>query len=91
MGAKSLLCKYASCEHVWMEVALKLASAALVSAPRKPFRSSFHGQVVAMNSLWLSLAILLAMSAIILTVRPYAQPQMNSLQGFAFACHPTFT
>ena len=77
LGAKSLLAKYASGEHVWMEVALKLASAALVS-------------LVAMKSLWLSMAILLGMSAIIFTVRPYAQPHMNSLQGMAFACHTAF-
>lgn len=74
MGAKRLLCKYASCRNVRMEVALKLASMALVSV------------VTARDGPWLSVAICLAMALVIGVARPYAKPQVNTLQSFSFSC-----
>ncbi|CAE7892400.1 unnamed protein product, partial [Symbiodinium necroappetens] len=74
IGAKQLLCKYAYCGGVWMEVALKLSSACLVSV------------VSSRDGLWLSVAITFGMAVIIGSVRPFAQPQVNALQSFSFCC-----
>ncbi|CAE7706626.1 RCH2 [Symbiodinium sp. CCMP2456] len=73
-GAKRLLCKYASCRNVRMEVALKLASITLVSV------------VTARDGPWLSVAVCLAMALVIGLARPYAKPQVNTLQSFSFSC-----
>eukprot|EP00439_Symbiodinium_sp_Y106_P055427 s2338_g7.t1 len=73
-GAKRLLCKYASCRNVRMEVVLKLASMALVSV------------VTARDGPWLSVAICLAVALVIGVARPYAKPQVNTLQSFSFSC-----
>ncbi|CAK9004781.1 unnamed protein product, partial [Durusdinium trenchii] len=74
LGAKQLLCKYGSCQFVWLEVCSKLASAALVSV------------VSSKDGLWLSVAITLGMALIIGTARPFVQPQVNVLQTTSFAC-----
>ncbi|CAE7546042.1 GSO2 [Symbiodinium natans] len=74
LGARQLLCKYAYCDGVWMEVALKLASACLVPV------------VSARDGLWLSMAITFGMAVIIGSARPFAQPQVNTLQSFSFCC-----
>ncbi|CAE7745200.1 MIK2 [Symbiodinium sp. CCMP2592] len=74
IGAKQLLCKYAYCGGVWMEVALKLSSACLVSV------------VSSRDGLWLSVAITFGMAVIVGSVRPFAQPQVNTLQSFSFCC-----
>jgi len=74
IGAKQLLCKYAYCGGVWMEVALKLSAACLVSV------------VSSKDGLWLSVAITFGMAVIVGSVRPFAQPQVNSLQSFSFCC-----
>ncbi|CAE7206176.1 unnamed protein product [Symbiodinium sp. CCMP2456] len=74
IGAKQLLCKYAYCGGVWMEVALKLSSACLVSV------------VSSRDGLWLSVAITFGMAVIVGSVRPFAQPQVNALQSFSFCC-----
>jgi len=73
-GAKRRLCKYASCRNVRMEVVLKLASMALVSV------------VTARDGPWLSVAICLAVALVIGVARPYAKPQVNTLQSFSFSC-----
>eukprot|EP00913_Durusdinium_trenchii_P019936 g18739.t1 len=73
LGAKQLFCKYAKCENVWMEVCIKVMAAALVS-------------VVAVNNLWLSVAITLGMALVIGLTRPFVQPQLNVLQTACFAC-----
>jgi len=73
LGAKQLFCKYAKCENVWMEVCTKVAAAALVS-------------VVAVDNLWLCVAITLGMALVIGLAQPFAQPQMNVLQSVCFAC-----
>eukprot|EP00439_Symbiodinium_sp_Y106_P032306 s867_g3.t2 len=74
IGAKQLLCKYAYCGGVWMEVALKLSAACLVSV------------VSSKDGLWLSVAITFGMAVIVGSVRPFAQPQVNTLQSFSFCC-----
>eukprot|EP00913_Durusdinium_trenchii_P019939 g18741.t1 len=73
LGAKQLFLKYAKCENVWMEVCVKVTAAALVS-------------VVAVNNLWLSVAITLGMALVIGLTRPFVQPQLNVLQTACFAC-----
>jgi len=73
LGAKQLFCKYAKSENVWMEVCIKVAAAALVS-------------VVAVDNLWLCVAITLGMALVIGLAQPFAQPQMNVLQSACFAC-----
>ncbi|CAE7391857.1 RLK7 [Symbiodinium natans] len=74
IGAKQLLSKYACCNNVWMEVALKLASAVLVSV------------VATQDGMWLSVAVTLGMALIIGVAQPFAQPQANTLQSFCFLC-----
>ena len=43
-------------------------------------------QVVAVDSLWLCVAITLGMALVIGLAQPFAQPQMNVLQSACFAC-----
>jgi len=73
VGTKELLCKYAPCEKVWMEVLLKGASAVLVA-------------VATMNSLWLSVAVALTMAAVVAVASPFVQPEMDALQCLCFCC-----
>lgn len=73
MGTKDLLCKYAQCDKVWMEVLLKAASALMVA-------------VAAMNSRWLAVAVALTMAAVVAVASPFAQPQINVLQCLCFCC-----
>mmetsp|Transcript_36661 Transcript_36661/g.79059 ORF Transcript_36661/g.79059 Transcript_36661/m.79059 type:complete len:121 (+) Transcript_36661:2545-2907(+) len=56
-----------------MEVCTKVAAAALVS-------------VVAVDNLWLCVAITLGMALVTGLTQPFAQPQMNVLQSACFAC-----
>ncbi|CAE7297829.1 inlA [Symbiodinium sp. CCMP2592] len=73
MGTKDLLCKYAQCDKVWMEVLLKAASALMVA-------------VATMNSRWLAVAVALTMAAVVAAASPFAQPQINMLQCLCFCC-----
>ena len=43
-------------------------------------------QVVAVDNLWLCVAITLGMALVIGLAQPFAQPQMNVLQSACFAC-----
>jgi len=43
-------------------------------------------QVVAVDNLWLCVAITLGMALVIGLAQPFAQPQMNVLQSSCFAC-----
>eukprot|EP00913_Durusdinium_trenchii_P026011 g24404.t2 len=74
VGAKRLLCKYATFRDVWMEVLLKLVAAALVSV------------VSTKDGLMLSVALMLGMAIIIGVMSPYARPQINTLQSLCFTC-----
>ncbi|CAE7709139.1 unnamed protein product, partial [Symbiodinium microadriaticum] len=74
IGAKQLLNKYASGSYVWMEGIMKLASAVLVAV------------VTVRNGFWLSLGVNVLMALIVGVARPFAQPQVNSLQSFCFTC-----
>ena len=49
---------------------------------------AFRGtlQVVAVDNLWLCVAITLGMALVIGLAQPFAQPQMNVLQSACFAC-----
>eukprot|EP00435_Cladocopium_sp_Y103_P013945 s3795_g3.t1 len=93
LGAKQLFCKYAKCENVWMEVCTKVAAAALVSVPWRVSARVGLGSielpcayVVAVDNLWLCVAITLGMALVIGLAQPFAQPQMNVLQSACFAC-----
>ena len=46
----------------------------------------FTAKVVAVNNLWLSVAITLGMALVIGLTRPFVQPQLNVLQTACFAC-----
>ncbi|CAK9016522.1 LRR receptor-like serine/threonine-protein kinase FLS2, partial [Durusdinium trenchii] len=72
LGAQKLLCKYVSCQFVWMEVCLKLASTAMVSV------------VGSKDGLWLSVAITLTMALVVGMAQPFVQPQVNALQTSCF-------
>lgn len=74
LGAQKLLCKYVSCQFVWMEVCLKLASTAMVSV------------VGSKDGLWLSVAITLTMALVVGMAQPFVQPQVNALQTSCFTC-----
>lgn len=74
IGARQLLSKYASGSYVWMEGIMKLASAVLVAV------------VTVRNGFWLSLGVNVLMALIVGVARPFAQPQVNSLQSFCFTC-----
>eukprot|EP00913_Durusdinium_trenchii_P034073 g31892.t1 len=75
LGAKQLLTKYAMCQHVWMEVALKLVAVALVSVVSAD---------IGVTGLYLALALTLGMAAVIAMVHPYSQPQLNDVQCLCF-------
>ena len=45
-----------------------------------------ESQVVAVDNLWLCVAITLGMVLVIGLAQPFAQPQMNVLQSVCFAC-----
>ena len=45
-----------------------------------------ESQVVAVDNLWLCVAITLGMALVIGLAQPFAQPQMNVLQSACFAC-----
>ncbi|CAL1135043.1 unnamed protein product, partial [Cladocopium goreaui] len=47
---------------------------------------SFMGGVVAVDNLWLCVAITLGMALVTGLTQPFAQPQMNVLQSACFAC-----
>ena len=49
---------------------------------------AFRGtlQVVAVDNLWLCVAITLGMALVIGLAQPFAQPQMNVLQSACFGC-----
>ena len=64
--------KYAACQNVWMEVALKLVTMSLVSVVRS------H------DGLQLSLAVTLVMATLVALLRPYARAQVNNIQCCCF-------
>ncbi|CAK9045516.1 unnamed protein product [Durusdinium trenchii] len=74
LGAKQVLCKYATCRDVWVEVCSKVVSVTLVSV------------VAAKDGVWLSITLTLSMALVIGIVRPFAQSQVNTLQSFCFFC-----
>ena len=45
-----------------------------------------ESQVVAVDNLWLCVAITLGMALVIGLAQPFAQPQMNVLQSTCFGC-----
>ena len=51
-----------------------------------PVAVQSESQVVAVDNLWLCIAITLDMGLVISLAQPFAQPQMNVLQSVCFAC-----
>eukprot|EP00439_Symbiodinium_sp_Y106_P028524 s4933_g3.t1 len=72
-GAKELFFKYANCQSIWVEVALKLVVVGIVAAV-----NSFQ--------LMFALSFTLGTSIVLGTLKPYRQRQVNDLQCFCFLC-----
>ncbi|CAE7857183.1 RLK7 [Symbiodinium microadriaticum] len=73
MGAKEIFFKYATCENVWLEVAMKLISGAVVV-------------VVAIQSLMMTLLFTMGTAILLGYQKPYRQHQVNDLQSCCFLC-----
>ncbi|CAE7782430.1 FEA2 [Symbiodinium sp. CCMP2592] len=73
MGAKEIFFKYATCENVWLEVAMKLISGAVVV-------------VVAIKSLMMTLLFTMGTAILFGYQKPYRQHQVNDLQSCCFLC-----
>lgn len=73
MGAKEIFFKYATCENVWLEVAMKLISGAVVV-------------VVAIKSLMMTLLFTMGTAILLGYQKPYRQHQVNDLQSCCFLC-----
>ncbi|CAE7733082.1 inlA [Symbiodinium sp. CCMP2456] len=73
-GAKELFVKYAACQNVWFEIAMRIVAVALVAA------------VGSDNGLEFTLGFTLCTSLAIATIRPFRQHQVNDLQSFCFFC-----
>ncbi|CAE7840644.1 unnamed protein product [Symbiodinium sp. CCMP2592] len=76
-GAKELFFKYANCQSIWVEVALKLVVVRIVAVP-VAVATSFQ--------LMFTLSLTLGTSIVLGTLKPYKQRQVNDLQCFCFLC-----
>ncbi|CAE7209073.1 inlA, partial [Symbiodinium microadriaticum] len=77
-GAKELFVKYAACQNVWFEIAMRIVAVALVAAVRSEIGLEF------------TLGFTLCTALAIATIRPFRQHQVNDLQSFCFFCSPAF-
>ncbi|CAE7865386.1 RCH2 [Symbiodinium necroappetens] len=73
-SAKELFVKYAACQNVWFEIAMRIVAVALVAALRSE------------NGLEFTLGFTLCTSLAIAAIRPFRQHQVNDLQSFCFFC-----
>lgn len=74
IGSRPLLLKYALCQDVWMDVAMKLFAVALVSC-------------VSMADAWKwAIAFSLGMAVLVAACQPYMEPQVNQLQSLSCLC-----
>lgn len=74
IGSRPLLLKYALCQDVWMDVAMKLFAVALVSC-------------VSMADAWKwAIAFSLGMAVLVAACQPYMEPQVNQLQSLSCFC-----
>jgi len=72
-GVKNLLTKYVWCQDVWVEIMMRLATVALVSA-------------ASLESVGFSVGIALVVGVMVGTLQPYTQRQVNDLQCCCFLC-----
>ncbi|CAE7193308.1 RCH2 [Symbiodinium sp. CCMP2592] len=73
-GGSELFTKYAACQNVWFEIAMRLVTVALVAA------------VGSENGLELVLGYTLCTAIAVGTFRPFRQHQVNDLQCICFLC-----
>ncbi|CAE7557320.1 ESAG8 [Symbiodinium sp. CCMP2592] len=73
-GANEIFFKYAACEQVWVEVALKTVAVALVAAA-----STYQ-------NVFMTVGLTLGTATVFLTLQPYRQRQVNDLQCCCFLC-----
>lgn len=74
IGSRPLLSKYALCQEMWMDVAMKLFAVALVSC-------------VSMADAWKwAIAFSLGMAVLVATCQPYMEPQVTQLQSLSCFC-----
>ncbi|CAE7293660.1 RCH2, partial [Symbiodinium pilosum] len=73
-GAKELFVKYAACQNVWFEIAMRIVAVALVAV------------IGSENGLEFVLGFTLCTAIAVGTFRPFRQHQVNDLQCVCFLC-----